>query len=105
LVISSGAAKITAARSPIMPVGMIAGASFSGPSLLESVLVGERLTVADIAIANVHVNLRYAGVAPARNRWPRLRAFLDRMHSRSSFSNLVEEEAPIFDRLSGRISD
>ena len=67
--------------------------------------VGERLTIADIAIANAHVNLRYAGVAPARNRWPRLRAFLDRMHSRSSFSNLVEEEAPIFDRLSGRISD
>jgi hypothetical protein len=30
---------------------------------------------------------------------------LDRMLSRSSFSNLVEEEAPIFDRLSGRITD
>src|SRR5712664_1750323 len=38
LAISSGAAKITAARSPIMPAGMIAGAPFSGPSLLESVL-------------------------------------------------------------------
>src|SRR6266850_3305940 len=37
LAISSGAAKITAARSPIMPAGMIAGAPFSGPSLLESV--------------------------------------------------------------------
>jgi hypothetical protein len=37
LAISSGAAKITAARSPIMPAGMIAGTSFSGPSLLESV--------------------------------------------------------------------
>jgi hypothetical protein len=36
--ISSGAAKITAERSPIMPAGMIAGTSFSGPSLLESVI-------------------------------------------------------------------
>jgi glutathione S-transferase len=67
--------------------------------------VGGRLTIADIAIASPHLNLRYAGVAPARNRWPRLRAFLDRMHCRSSFSTLVEEEAPIFDRLSARISD
>ena len=38
LAISSGAAKITAARSPIMPAGMIAGTSLSGPSLLESVM-------------------------------------------------------------------
>src|SRR5882724_11841211 len=36
--ISSGAAKITEARSPIMPAPTIAGAPFSGPSLLESVL-------------------------------------------------------------------
>src|SRR3979490_2855536 len=36
--------------------------------------VGERLTIADIAIANVHVNLRNAGGAPARKRWPRLPA-------------------------------
>ena len=36
--ISSGAEKITAARSPIIPVGTIAGASFSGPSSLVSVL-------------------------------------------------------------------
>ncbi len=38
LVISSGAAKITEALSPIIPAGMIAGAPFSGPSWLESVL-------------------------------------------------------------------
>jgi hypothetical protein len=38
MVISAGAAKITAARSPIIPAGMIAGAPLSGPSLLESVM-------------------------------------------------------------------
>src|SRR5258708_10128652 len=42
------------------------------------VFVGERLTIADIAIANAHVNLPYAGSAPTRNRSPRLRAFLHR---------------------------
>jgi hypothetical protein len=36
--ISSGDAKITAARSPIMPARKIAGAPFAGPSSLESVL-------------------------------------------------------------------
>jgi hypothetical protein len=38
LVISSGAAKITAARSVSMPAGMIAGAPFAGPSWLEPVM-------------------------------------------------------------------
>src|SRR5258705_5835149 len=38
LAISSGAAKITDALSPIIPAGMIAGAPFSGPPWLESVL-------------------------------------------------------------------
>src|SRR5258708_17482952 len=38
LLISSGVAKITAARSPNMPAGMIAGAPLTGPSLPESVM-------------------------------------------------------------------
>jgi len=38
LVISSGAAKITATRSPSLPAGMMAGAPFAGPSWLESVM-------------------------------------------------------------------
>ena len=38
LVISSGAAKITEARSPSMPAGMIAGTPLAGPSLLASVM-------------------------------------------------------------------
>ena len=38
LLISSGVAKMTEARSPIMPEPTMAGAPFAGPSLLESVL-------------------------------------------------------------------
>jgi len=67
--------------------------------------VGNQLTLADISVASAHVNLRHAGVAPARKRWPRLRAFLDRMHGRPSFKKVIEEETPIFGKRSARITD
>ena len=67
--------------------------------------VGETLTLADIAVASPHVNLRHAGVAPERKRWPRLRAFLDRMYARPSFKKVIEEEAPIFGKRSAKITD
>jgi glutathione S-transferase len=68
-------------------------------------LVGGRLTIADIALASPFVNLRHAGVAPERKRWPRLRAFLDRLHGRPSFKKLIEDETPIFGKRSARIAD
>ncbi|MDJ0866793.1 MAG: glutathione S-transferase family protein [Myxococcota bacterium] len=67
--------------------------------------VDDRLTIADISVASPHVNLRHAGVAPARARWPRLRGFLDRMHARPSFAALIEEETPIFGKRAARIED
>jgi glutathione S-transferase len=67
--------------------------------------VGDRLSVADVAIASAFVNMRHAGVAPERKRWPRLRAFLDRMHGRPSFKKLIDEETPIFGKRAERITD
>jgi glutathione S-transferase len=67
--------------------------------------VAERLTIADIAVASPFVNLRHAGVAPARKRWPRLRAFLDRLWSRPAFKQAIEEETPAFGRRAERIAD
>ena len=66
--------------------------------------VGGRLSIADLAIASPFVNLRHAGVAPERRRWPKLRAFLDRMHGRPSFKQAIESEAP-FARRTARITD
>ncbi len=60
--------------------------------------VGGRLSIADISIASPFVNLRHAGFAPERKRWPRLRAFLDRMHGRPSFKALIEQDAPFSKR-------
>lgn len=68
-------------------------------------LVGNRLTIADLAVASPFVNLRHAGVAPERKRWPRLRAFLERMHGRPSFKKLIDEETPVFGKRAERIAD
>ena len=67
--------------------------------------VGERLSIADLAIASAFVNLRHAGYAPERRRWPRLRAFLDRLWSRPGFNKAIEEETPVFGKRAARISD
>jgi glutathione S-transferase len=71
----------------------------------EEFLVDGRLTIADVAVASPFVNMRHAGFAPERKRWPRLRAFLDRLHGRPSFKQLIEEETPIFGKRSARIAD
>ncbi len=52
--------------------------------------VGSALTIADITVASGTVNLRAAGVRPDEKRWPRLAAFLERMHTRPSFAKLIE---------------
>jgi len=68
-------------------------------------LLGDRPSIADIAVASPFVNTHHAGFLPERRRWPRLRAFLDRMWSRPSFAALIEEEMPIFGRRAARIAD
>jgi glutathione S-transferase len=67
--------------------------------------VGGRITIADVAVASPFVNLRHAGVAPERKRWPRLRAFLDRMWGRASFKKPIDEETPAFGKRAERITD
>ena len=62
--------------------------------------VAGRLTLADVAVASPFVNLRHAGVAPDAKRWPRLTAFLRRMHARPSFAKLIAEETPAFGKRS-----
>lgn len=59
-------------------------------------LVGDGLTLADLAVASPFVNLRYAGcpVKPATH--PRLAAFLQRLHARPSYAGSLEKEAKLF---------
>ena len=58
--------------------------------------VGNRLSIADIAVASPFVNLRHCGFAPDRAKFPKLAAFVERMHARPSFKTLIEEERPVF---------
>jgi glutathione S-transferase len=67
--------------------------------------VGDRLTIADITVAAALVNPRHAGFAPERKRFPKLRAFLDRMWSRPAFKQTLEQETPIFGKRAARITD
>ena len=71
----------------------------------EEFFVGGRISIADIAVASPLVNMRHAGYAPTRKRWPKLRAFLERMWQRPSFKKPIEEETPIFGKRSANIKD
>ncbi len=59
-------------------------------------LVGDGLTLADLAVASPFANLRYAGcqVKPAVH--PKLASFLQKMHARPSFARSLEKEAKLF---------
>jgi glutathione S-transferase len=67
--------------------------------------VGNQLTIADITIASALVNPRHAGFAPSRKKFPKLRAFLDRMWSRPSLKQAIDEETPLFGKRAERITD
>jgi glutathione S-transferase len=62
-------------------------------------IVGGRFSVADIALASPFVNLEHAGERPDRRRWPRLAAYLERVHARPSFKACIEEEKAALSRL------
>ena len=55
---------------------------------------GNALSIADLAVTSVHVNLQHAGIAVDANRWPHLAKFVERMCTRSSVKAVIEEEAP-----------
>ena len=54
-------------------------------------LVAGRFTLADIATASPFVNFLAGDYEPDAGRWPRLAAYLDRIHARPSFKKLIEE--------------
>jgi glutathione S-transferase len=55
-------------------------------------LVGKQLTVGDIAVASMFVNLFHAGYGVDAQRWPKLAKYLAAIHERPSFRPLIEEE-------------
>ena len=56
-------------------------------------LVANRFSIADIAVASPFVNLAYGGYRPDASRWPKLAAYLERIHARPSFKAVIEGDA------------
>jgi glutathione S-transferase len=55
-------------------------------------LVGNQLTIADIATASPFVNMQHGGETIDAARYPTLAAYVERIHARPSFKALIEEE-------------
>lgn len=59
-------------------------------------LVGSKFGIADIGIATQFVNLMLAGYSVDAKRWPKLVAYLNRVHSRPSFKTAIDTEKKAF---------
>ncbi len=59
-------------------------------------LVGSGFSIADIAVASPFVNFQHAGEKVDAGRWPKLAAFVERVHSRPSMKGLIEQEQAQF---------
>jgi glutathione S-transferase len=55
-------------------------------------LVGDGITLADIAVATAFANFRHLGMTIDPNRYPKVAAFAERMLARPSFAGWVERE-------------
>lgn len=59
----------------------------------QSFLVGDRFTVADIAMASQFTNMEYGGEGVKAERWPRLAAYLERLQARATFRERIDKES------------
>lgn len=60
--------------------------------------VEDRLTLADISIASPFVNMMHLGLLPDAAKYPKLAAFIAKMHARPSFAGWIEGEKRFFGR-------
>jgi len=59
-------------------------------------LVGNRFSIADIGVATQFVNLNLAGYSVDAKRWPKLTAYLGKVHGRPSFKAVIDKEKAAF---------
>lgn len=64
-------------------------------------LVGDRVTLADIAVAGPFANFRHTNTRIDPERYPRTVAFVDRILARPSFAPWIEQEAAILANVTG----
>jgi glutathione S-transferase len=62
-------------------------------------LVGERMTIADIALASQLVNMRHGGETVDGERFPHLAAHAERMHARPAFAKAIAKESEFVEKV------
>ncbi|HEY5239685.1 MAG TPA: glutathione S-transferase family protein [Rhizomicrobium sp.] len=58
-------------------------------------LVGNKFSIADISIGTILVNFDHSGEKVDAARWPKLAAYVKRLHDRPSFASMLAEERPL----------
>jgi glutathione S-transferase len=61
-------------------------------------LVGDGITLADIAVATAFANFRHLGITIDGGRYPKVSQFAERMLARPSFAGWVEREAAFLEK-------
>ncbi|HEY5338021.1 MAG TPA: glutathione S-transferase family protein [Rhizomicrobium sp.] len=61
--------------------------------------VGEAFSIADLSIGTMFVNFEFAGEVIDGARWPRLAAYVKRIHERPSFKALIAKDTPLVQRF------
>lgn len=62
-------------------------------------LAGGAFSIADISVGTMIVNFNHAGEQIDAARWPKLAAYIGRIHARPSFKTLIDEESPLIKRF------
>jgi glutathione S-transferase len=62
-------------------------------------LAGDAFSIADISIATMFVNMAHAGETVDAAKWPKLAAYIARVHARPSFVAAISKETPFIQRL------
>lgn len=62
-------------------------------------LVGEQMSIADIAVASQMVNLRHGGETVDASRYPNLAAHTERMHARPAFASTIAKESGFVEKV------
>jgi glutathione S-transferase len=62
-------------------------------------LAGGAFSIADISVGTMIVNFNHAGEQIDAARWPKLAAYIGRVHARPSFKTLIDEESPLIKRF------
>jgi glutathione S-transferase len=62
-------------------------------------LVGNQFSIADISVGTMFVNFAHSGESVDAARWPKLAAYVQRLHARPSFKAMLDEETPLIKSL------